>query len=53
MGEVGVAVGWCILQCEVGGGVWAKKPKPSHGGSVSGTLCKLGVRVMQRSGGHG
>ena len=38
--EVMVVVGHCICKREAGDGVWAKKPKPSCCGSISGALCK-------------
>ena len=34
--EVVVVAGHCVCKCEAGEGAWAKKPKPSRRGSISG-----------------
>jgi hypothetical protein len=34
-------VGCCICKCEAGEGVWAKKSKPSHHGSILGAPHKM------------
>ena len=41
--EVMVVVGRCIGKREAGEGVWAKNPKPSRYGSVSGTPGKTAM----------
>jgi hypothetical protein len=37
------AEGWPVCQCEAGREIWAKNPKPSIHGLVSGMLCKTAV----------
>ena len=38
--DEGVVVGHCVHKREAGEGVWAKRPKPSRRGSISGALCE-------------
>ena len=38
-----VVVGHCVCKHKVGGQVWAKNPKPSCCGSISGALSEMGV----------
>ena len=39
--EVAVVMGHCVHKHEARVGVWAKKLKLSHYGSISGALCKM------------
>jgi hypothetical protein len=42
--KVVVAMGSCVRETQGGEWVWAKKPKPSRRGSVSGALCETAMQ---------
>jgi hypothetical protein len=42
--ETAAAVGPCVRKRKGGGRLWAKNPKPSRGGSVSGAPCEMAAQ---------